>query len=208
MLAGDESSPDDTATYLKDLRTQRQSRPSGSRPAPPSKFGSLKGMETAPSEPAIQTKSHDDRSTLPPSNSTPIMAAQPTTLSHNRTGSDRNTRSPFAGRPIARPPSAMPEPGPAKEAASKQRPTSLPYLENGMRWMEKQEARSLRMALEDMDLEEEKRIHTAAQDEAAELVWRHQNPGAVFANPDAGKTPLDVEPPIGIVEQLHYMAYC
>lgn len=192
MLAGDESSPDDTATYLKDLRTQRQSRPSGSRPAPPSKFGSLRGTETAPSEPAIQTKSHDDRPTLPSSNSTPIMAAQPTTLSHKRTGSNRNIRSPFAGRPIARPPSAMPEPEPGKEAASKQRPTSLPYLENGMRWMEKQEARSLRMALEDMDLEEERRIHTAAQDEAAELVWRHQNPGAVFANPDASKVNPDL----------------
>lgn len=58
-----------------------------------------------------------------------------------------------------------------------------------MRWMEKQEARSLREALQDMDLEEEKKIHSDAQDEAAELVWKHKYPGAaaaptVFANPD------------------------
>lgn len=57
-----------------------------------------------------------------------------------------------------------------------------------MRWMEKQEARSLRMALEDMDLEEERRVHAAARDEAAELVWKHKFPQeaaqAVFANPD------------------------
>ncbi len=57
--------------------------------------------------------------------------------------------------------------------------------------MEKQEARSLRMALEDMDLEEEQKIHASAQDEAAELVWKHRNPiaagtamGAPYPNPD------------------------
>lgn len=51
--------------------------------------------------------------------------------------------------------------------------------------MEKQEAKSLRMALQDMDLGEEQQIHSAAQDEAAQLVWKHQNPAAPFANPDA-----------------------
>lgn len=55
--------------------------------------------------------------------------------------------------------------------------------------MEKQEAKSLRQALEDMDLKEQQRVHSAAQDEAAELVWKHRNPKAahapkVFANPD------------------------
>lgn len=57
-----------------------------------------------------------------------------------------------------------------------------------MRWMEKQEAKSLRMALEDMDLEEERKIHSAARDEAADLVWQHRFPEAAakssFANPD------------------------
>ena len=76
----------------------------------------------------------------------------------------------------------------------KQRKGSPPgpvYLENGTRWMEKQEAKSLRMALEDMDLAEEKKVHQDAQDEAAELVWKHQNPAAAkekedapFQNPD------------------------
>jgi hypothetical protein len=63
----------------------------------------------------------------------------------------------------------------------------MPYMENGIRWMEKQEARSLRRALEDMDLEEERAIHTAAQDEAAELVWKHRNPDAVYKNVDTAK---------------------
>ncbi|KAK4560515.1 hypothetical protein LTR86_005712 [Recurvomyces mirabilis] len=65
------------------------------------------------------------------------------------------------------------------------RPISMPYMENGMRWMEKQEARSLRLALEDMDIDKDKKVHEAAQDEAAELVWKHQNPGAISAKPDA-----------------------
>ena len=57
--------------------------------------------------------------------------------------------------------------------------------------MEKQEVRSVRMAMEDMDFEEEQKLHAAAQDEAAELVWKHQYPKAAeamaeapYANPD------------------------
>lgn len=54
--------------------------------------------------------------------------------------------------------------------------------------MEKEEAVSLREAMEDMDLkkqeEEEARIHSAAQNEASELVFQHQNPEAAIS-PDA-----------------------
>jgi LIM domain len=58
--------------------------------------------------------------------------------------------------------------------------------------MERQEAISLREALEEMDHQsDEKRIHAAAQDEAADLVWRHRNPkaeeqekSAAYVNPD------------------------
>jgi hypothetical protein len=63
-------------------------------------------------------------------------------------------------------------------------------MERGQRWMEKEEAYSLRDAMEEMDLreqpketpqepadEEESRIYNAALDEAAELVWQHQNGG-------------------------------
>jgi phage gp16-like protein len=58
-------------------------------------------------------------------------------------------------------------------------------MEQGTRWMEKQEAQSLRAALEDMDIAEEEKIHKDAQDEAAELVWKHRNPNSPFANPEA-----------------------
>lgn len=70
---------------------------------------------------------------------------------------------------------------------------SATYIERGQRWMEKEEAFSLRRAMEDMDLKDQaeqgkgtdeessddKRLYDAALDEAAELVWKHQNPGKV-----------------------------
>ncbi|KAK8167082.1 hypothetical protein IWX90DRAFT_384973 [Phyllosticta citrichinensis] len=51
------------------------------------------------------------------------------------------------------------------------------YKESGMRWMERQEAHSLRRALEDMD---EQKVYDDARDEAAELVWKHQNPNVPY----------------------------
>ena len=63
------------------------------------------------------------------------------------------------------------------------------YMERGQRWMEKEEAYSLRDAMEEMDLnngqaetpveDDDSRLYDAALDEAAELVWQHQNPDKV-----------------------------
>lgn len=61
---------------------------------------------------------------------------------------------------------------------------SLRYRESGERWMERQEAQSLRRALEDMDLQEEQRLRAAAQDEASEMVWKHQNPHTPYRSPE------------------------
>ena len=49
------------------------------------------------------------------------------------------------------------------------------YNERGQRWMEKQEARSLREALQAMDMKNDADLYLAAQDEASELVWEHQH---------------------------------
>lgn len=82
---------------------------------------------------------------------------------------------------------------PAKPLKPSEVVPSSKYIERGTRWMEKEEAVSLRQAMEDMDLrdelsalpdkepenDEERRIYEAALNEAAELVWRHQNPGKV-----------------------------
>lgn len=64
---------------------------------------------------------------------------------------------------------------------------SATYRESGQRWIEKQEARSLREALEDIDNQDEERLYAAAQIEASELVWKHRNPDAdaPYRNPDA-----------------------
>lgn len=52
--------------------------------------------------------------------------------------------------------------------------------------MERQEAISLREALKKMDHQsDEKKLHTAAQDEAADLVWRHRNPNSVEVEKNA-----------------------
>lgn len=51
------------------------------------------------------------------------------------------------------------------------------YKESGQRWLERQEARSLRDALQKLDLQEEQRIHAAATEEATRLVLEHQNSG-------------------------------
>ena len=77
---------------------------------------------------------------------------------------------------------------------------SATYIERGQRWMEREEAGSLRDALEDMDaaerkkaegaadaeeklrvmaMEEEERIQLAAQKEASELVFAHLHPEEV-----------------------------
>lgn len=173
-----------TAQYLDDLRSNRHSKPSGSRPPPPSRFSALKRTETVADVTAARVQ--DGRPALLTSSSMPIMPAQ--TMDHKRTDSTARIKSPFAGRPLARPPpkaSTEETPIAPTERPAMQRTPSMQYLERGTRWMEKQEARSLRMALEDMDLTNEKKVHDAAQDEAAELVWKHQNPDSPLANPDA-----------------------
>jgi len=188
IAAQDEDLQDDViGQYLKNLRTQSSSRPSGSRPPPPSKFASLRRTETVP----IEEHTSNERPPLPTSNSMPVLPGQK--FAHRRAESDTRIRSPFAGRPLARSPSATPEqpiprcesPTETTRPAELKRPMSMTYMENGRRWMEKEEAKSLRMALEDMDLEEEKKVHEAAQEEAAELVWKHKFPDASYKNPDA-----------------------
>jgi paxillin len=106
--------------------------------------------------------------------------------SHRRTGSwtsigeDEQSNS---GRPLARPPrpswmirnSSVP----SRETTRSPSP-SLAYRESGQRYMERMEAQSIRQAMEDLDFQEEQKLFDAAQDEAAELVWKHQNPNAPY----------------------------
>lgn len=109
-------------------------------------------------------------------------------MSHRRTTSQAPESGP-AGRPLAQEPRsvsvrkhAFPSQVFSRSFAASPVPS---YREDDYRLQEKEEARSLRDALQDMDLQDDVRVHQAAQDEATELVWAHQNPGTAFKNPYA-----------------------
>ncbi|GFG24031.1 LIM domain-containing protein C4F6.12 [Aspergillus udagawae] len=182
-------SSDQFANYLKDLRTNRPARPSGSRPIPPRAAGS----------------GSTPREALPPRASSSMSmyghpSAQPTSpeAERPRASSSLSSHRPFephvslgssAGRPLVQEPIMVPirkTVSPSHVFSRPSPPSPNPvYRESGQRRVEKEEARSLRDALQGLDLHDEIRLHHAAQDEATELVWIHQNPGVPYKNPYA-----------------------
>lgn len=177
-------SPKQMAEYLHDLRNNRTPRPNGSRPPPPQFTSMSRPTSKAIDTPAISPLPHptsqdasDEPTLLPPR----CTSAQ----SHCRTNSAMSNTS-FGGSMAGRP--LVMEPRPRDASGSTQdssRPASIVYRENGHRLLEREEAKLLRKALEDIDLEEEQGLYNDARDEAAELVWRHQNPTAPYPNPNA-----------------------
>lgn len=163
-------SNDEFASYLSDLRNNRVARPSGARPLPAS--------NRRDSDRGAASKAPADANP-----ESPVESARRSSSvqSHRRAQSSLSTYSSVTsrtGRQLVQPPTAsqsVPKPLKASDVV----PTAT-YMERGLRWMEKEEAVSLREAMEDMDLkpqdEEELRIHNAAQQEASELVYQHQFP--------------------------------
>ena len=164
------------AEYLKSLRTDRPNRPGGSRPLPARNTPTPDLYTRAASAMSFRHSEQQERGAI--NEGTRCASA----LSHRRARSDipkwEEGSSP-GGRSLVQPPqmrklqrdcSGLSD----STDASLTRPP-LAYRESGLRWMEKQEARSLREALEDMDMREEAKVHAAAQDEASQLVWRHLN---------------------------------
>jgi LIM domain len=192
--------------YLSSLRSDRPARPSGSRPPPfktstypsPAKEDLLpRANSTVPEGPSksgpdghLETSKSGHASEVHVSRNGAKSPVPPTSPPRPRTGLGRplvfdpahNNSYSVRGRKVS--PTAVVQATPHDE--------SVPYRESGARWMERQEAISLRDALKVMDQkEQEKRIHKAARDEAAELVWKHRNPLAAeaeksrpFRNPD------------------------
>lgn len=70
-------------------------------------------------------------------------------------------------------------------ATARERTPSVQYRESGRRQVEKDEVRALRAAMEEVDLKSEHKLFESARDEAADLVWKHRNPNAPGANPEA-----------------------
>ncbi|EED24280.1 LIM domain protein [Talaromyces stipitatus ATCC 10500] len=183
-------SDDQVANYLKDLRTNRPSRPNGSRPLPSRSTTSMSKVPEDPPRAASALSMNEWReSSAKESTHTDPYPRSASAMSNSRRSSDMNRNS-FAGRPLVQQPSGYSvrsSYAPSARITSQYGSVSpsAVYRESGSRWMERQEARSLRDALEEMDLQDEERLHSAAQDEATKLVWEHQNPGAAYKNPHA-----------------------
>ncbi|KAH8883982.1 hypothetical protein GQ53DRAFT_771277 [Thozetella sp. PMI_491] len=180
---------DQFAAYLADLRNNRISRPGGARPPPPSTRrestrSSIGGRSSLGGTPALsETSSVHQRNDsgdsavakFPKPASRPSLAASVS----SRYSTISQGRDYYPERPVQplKPSEVVP---------------SATYIERGQRWMEKEEAFSLRQAMDDMDLkdeakkekpegedDDERQLYDAALNEAAELVWQHQNPGKV-----------------------------
>ncbi|KAI4288116.1 MAG: hypothetical protein L6R35_002624 [Caloplaca aegaea] len=185
--------------YLKDLRFNRPARPSGARP-PPARIPDL--VEHCDGTPLRTSSAMSFRPTLPLRQTSPSRIPEQercsTTLSQRRdipdnsssvlltAGqiplSDKHDASATKGQPLVQTNTEVTR---LRDSCSVTRISSGVYREREHRLVEKEEARMLREALEMVDLEAETRLHSAAQDEASDLVWKHQNPGASRGNLDA-----------------------
>jgi hypothetical protein len=176
----------ESASYLASLRNDRPTRPTGSRP-PPFKTGSFvasihASLSRSDSAPSIGA--HDG-----PESQRPSQIVHSNSFSSNLS---------HKGRPLVH--------GPLPSVSSLKGRNISPtvsiqsldsvdreYQESTQRKLEKEEAHTLREALALIDgQDEESRIYTAAQAEAADLVWKHLNPQAAeaektapYINPDA-----------------------
>ncbi|KAF2018831.1 hypothetical protein BU24DRAFT_364119 [Aaosphaeria arxii CBS 175.79] len=182
-------SPQQMSSYFQDLRTNRPTRPSGSRP-PPAHFNTWSSRTnsratadsrvTSPVSPITTQPTTEEPEALPES-----VPEQPKL--HKRTTSNMSIDEILAGtagRALVQPPRGRPQ-STATPDAERERTPSVQYRESGRRQVEREEARQLRLALEEFDLKKEQGLYDAARDEAAELVYDHQNPDARAANPDA-----------------------
>ena len=177
------SQKDWEAEYLKSLRTHRPARPGGSRPLP---------VHNASSEPYTRAASALSFRTSQHTQSQDV--AKPVEQERAKSAlSKRSTESASPEHDIGRCPNGrtLAQPshkrGSTRDLSAATATAAIPnvstqkppveYRENGMRWMERQEARSLREALADMDMRAEAKVHSAAQDEASNLVWNHMNHG-------------------------------
>ncbi|KAF2120647.1 hypothetical protein BDV96DRAFT_565272 [Lophiotrema nucula] len=173
------------ASFLNDLRTNRPARPNGSRP-PPAQFSTWSSRtskaftETPAVSPFTKLEFKDagvDVDVPPP------QAEQPS-RPHQRTTSNMSIDEVLAGggRALVQPPRGRDM---STSSAARDRTPSVTYRENGERQVEREEARALRIAMEELDLQQEEKLYNSARDEAAELVWKHINPNAPENKPNA-----------------------
>ncbi|PHH76352.1 hypothetical protein CDD82_4034 [Ophiocordyceps australis] len=163
-------SQDQFANYLSSLRSNKTVRPGGARPQPNNRAST--GHYSLGAASSLQSAGA--------SSSRPHSAAAASVSSRLSNATIPRGRDYYPTKPTA----------PLKP--SQVVPTAT-YMERGQRWMEKEEAVSLRDAMQELDMrdakdkpaanEEDTRIYHAALNEAAELVWQHEHPGTI-ARPD------------------------
>ncbi|CAH0047931.1 unnamed protein product [Clonostachys solani] len=179
-------SSDQFAKYLADLRTNRVARPGGARPQPAGARPAPSRMSTgraSAGRDSLAESSHAETQSVPPETRAESPSVAAGSISSRYSSPVIRSRDSYSSKSTVQP-----------LKPSEVVPTAT-YIERGQRWMEKEEASSLRDAMHDMDLkkssnrnsvksaeespdEEESRIYNAALDEAAELVWQHQHPSA------------------------------
>lgn len=179
------------AAYLAGLRENRANRPGGARPLPPStRLRHGAGEQSA--TPGRSSIAGDSVRSEPPNNYQktgfdPVRprgghASAAASVTSRHSVNTTSSRDYFPDKPSGAPlkPSEV--------------VPSATYIERGQRWMEKEEAFSLRQAMdaieikdehvEDQAQDDETRLYNAALDEAAELVYRHEH-GIKPREPDA-----------------------
>ena len=187
-----ETSSSSPASYLSSLRNSRPARPTGSRPPP---FRS--GTYNAATRPT---------GLMARSDSAPVLEACPLRRDSDQASDAHpglpkstsfSTSTSQKGRPLAQGPDAY-TPSLAGRITSPTatiEPEELLLIDDHdsiTRKLEKEEAQTLREALQIIDQKsEEKGIYEAAKMEAADLVWKHRNPKAAedekteaYFNPD------------------------
>ncbi|KAI9691870.1 MAG: hypothetical protein M1822_007943 [Bathelium mastoideum] len=173
-----------TGDFLQDLRSNRPQRPMGTRPLPWLRAAASKTDLTTQTRKSSIGPPRVEVNELPPRS----MSA----LSTRQDSLERPVRQPTlqsdpALERQAQNEDAIGQSSGEQKQGKEEAHANIPYIENGQRWMERQESRSITMAMRDMDLKEEQKLRMAAQDEASELVWKHRNPNAPYRNPDAAK---------------------
>ncbi|KAI4625319.1 uncharacterized protein J4E87_005166 [Alternaria ethzedia] len=168
-------------SYLQDLRTNRPARPTGARPAP-AHFNtwSNRSSNRMSDSTAISSLQRTFTDPVVDADARPASSHEP--KSHTRTTSKASLDGVVAsvGRPLVQPPRGRE----TSRSSSRSRTPSVQYREREQRQAEQDEARAIRVAMEDLELaKEEGKIFEAARDEAVELVWKHCNPHAAAASP-------------------------
>ncbi|KAI9371444.1 hypothetical protein BJX61DRAFT_27163 [Aspergillus egyptiacus] len=196
------------ASYLKDLRTNRPTRPGGSRPSPNRTESTSNARDSLPPR-ATSAMSMYGCARTPSATPTPEIdrPRAASALSSHRPVSFHSSYGSSAGRPLVQEPRLVPvrknvSPTQAFTRVSSTSPVPA-YRESPQRRIEREEARSLREALRGMDINEEIRLYNDAQDEATELVWKHRNPGVPFKNPYAPYRNPDIAKPLKSSPEQH-----